>query len=228
MKYESMVEIIKDGEIVIPMYLYKLYPSLGISLESFIFLMYLRSKGDMIEFDIEKLSKTFGIDNKTIMKFVGELEVSKLIEIKLIKSDKGVMKEFISLDGLYAKLGLNMTNNVVKEINDNKDDVESIFRVLEKEIGKQLSPMEIEIVKGWKASNYNDDLIKEAIREAVINNAVTLRYIDKILYTWYSKGITTIEEVEKSRKSFREHKKKEEKKVEIFDNDEWLEGNEDN
>ena len=77
MKYESMVEIIKDGEIVIPMYLYKLYPSLGISLESFIFLMYLRSKGDMIEFDIEKLSKTFGIDNKTIMKFVGELEVSK-------------------------------------------------------------------------------------------------------------------------------------------------------
>ena len=138
------------------------------------------------------------------------------------------MKEFISLDGLYAKLGLNMTNNVVKEINDNKDDVESIFRVLEKEIGKQLSPMEIEIVKGWKASNYNDDLIKEAIREAVINNAVTLRYIDKILYTWYSKGITTIEEVEKSRKSFREHKKKEEKKVEIFDNDEWLEGNEDN
>ena len=228
MKYESMIDVFKDGEIVIPMYMYKMYPSFNVSLYSFIFLMYLRGLGNMIEFNIPKFSDALGVDNGQIMNYVEELEKAKLVEIKLIKNDKGVMDEFISLEGLYSKIGLNMTGTISKEINESKDDIESIFKVLEKEIGKQLSPMEIEIVKGWKESNYSDDLIKEAIREAVINNAVTLRYIDKILYTWYSKGINTIEEVEKSRKDFRENKKKTEKKVEIYDSDEWLEGNEDN
>ena len=228
MKYESMIDIVKDGEIVIPVYMYKMYSSFNVSMPSFVFLMYLRGLGNMIEFDIPRFSDHLGVETSSIMNYVEELEKAKLIEIKLVKNEKGIMNEMISLDGLYSKIGLNITDTVSKEINENKEDVFNIFKVLEKEIGKQLSPMEIEIVKGWKESNYSDDLIKEAIREAVINNAVTLRYIDKILYTWYSKGINTIEEVEKSRKSFRENKKKTEKKVEIYDSDEWLEGNEDN
>ena len=42
MKYNSVIEVLKDGEIIIPIYMYKNYPNLKISLDSFIFLMYLR------------------------------------------------------------------------------------------------------------------------------------------------------------------------------------------
>jgi len=225
MKYESVLETFRDGEIVIPMYMYKIFPSLDISLDSFIFLMYLRNKGDMISFDVPKFSSAFGKEENAIMDYIGELEAANLAEIKLIKNDKGIMEEFISIDGFYSKLGLNVVNNTNEEIKTKKEDTSNIFSILEKEIGKQLSPMEIEIVKGWKESNYSDDLIKEAIKEAVSNNVVTLRYIDKVLYAWDSKGITTVEEVDKNRKSFRE-KKTHDKKIEIYDNDDWLDGNE--
>ena len=133
-----------------------------------------------------------GLENKTIMNYINELQMASLVDIKVIKNDKGIMEEYINLDGFYEKIGLNIVSKTTEEISSSKEDTEDIFDVLQKEIGKQLSPMEIEIVKAWKESGYSDELIKEAIKEAVLSNVPSLRYIDKILYTWNKDGITTI------------------------------------
>lgn len=87
--------------------------------------------------------------------------------------------------------------NLVENINEKKEDSSTIFEILEEELGKQLTSIEIEIVKAWKESNYSDEIIKEAIKEAVYNNVANLRYIDKVLYEWAKKGIKTKEDVEK-------------------------------
>jgi DNA replication protein len=134
------------------------------------------------------------------------------------------MEEYIYLDNFYEKIGLKLANKGVEEISKEKEDTNNIFSILEKEIGKQLSPIEIEIVKGWKEASYSDDLIKEAIKEAVSNDAVSLRYIDKVLYNWNKDGVTTIEEVNKRRKNFKEAKSKDNKK-ELFEYN-WLDDNE--
>ena len=224
MKYNSIIDAFKEGDIVIPIYMYKQLPELKISLESFIFLMYLRSIGNNVSFDVPKFSKTLGLEDKSIMGYVSELSSSGLIDIKVIKNDKGIMEEYIYLDNFYEKIGLKLANKGVEEISKEKEDTNNIFSILEKEIGKQLSPIEIEIVKGWKEANYSDDLIKEAIKEAVSNDAVSLRYIDKVLYNWNKDGVTTIEEVNKRRKNFKESKSKDNKK-ELFDYN-WLDANE--
>ncbi len=219
MKYDNMTNLIKDKEIVIPIYIYKLFPKFKIDLESFIFLMYLRSKGNLVLFDVNSISSELGIDIKEIMKYMSNLESNKLVELKVIKNDKDIMEEFISLDLFYEKLSM----YVVEKLNEKKDD-NSIFKVLESELGKTLTPMEMEIVKAWKESNYSDDIIREAIKEAVYNGVANLRYIDKILYNWSKEGVKTLEDVEKSRKNFREKEKeneKENKKQEIFDYD-WM------
>lgn len=219
MKYDNMTNLIKDKEIVIPIYIYKLFPKFKIDLESFIFLMYLRSKGNLVLFDVNSISSELGIDIKEIMKYMSNLESNKLVELKVIKNDKDIMEEFISLDLFYEKLSM----YVVEKLNEKKDD-NSIFKVLESELGKTLTPMEMEIVKAWKESNYSDDIIREAIKEAVYNGVANLRYIDKILYNWSKEGVKTLEDVEKSRKNFREKAKeneKENKKQEIFDYD-WM------
>ncbi len=52
----------------------------------------------------------------------------------------------------------------------------------------------------------------EAVREATFNGVSNLRYIDKILYEWGKKGITTVQDVDKMRKK---REKKEEKDVDI-------------
>ncbi len=221
MKYNNMTNILKDNEIVIPIYIYKVLPKLKIDLESFIFLMYLRSKGNQILFDTAKFSEELSIDLPKIMGYISTLEENKLIELKVIKNDKNVMEEYISLDMFYEKISL----LVVEQLNVKEEDP-SIFKVLESELGKTLSPMEMEIVKAWKESNYSDEVIKEAIKESVYNGVANLRYIDKILYNWSKEGVKTLEDVEKSRKNFRDKEKEKEQerantKKEIFDYD-WM------
>ena len=206
MKYNNMTNILKDNEIVIPIYIYKVLPKLKIDLESFIFLMYLRSKGSQLLFDTSKFSEELGIDLSKIMRYISSLEENKLIELKVIKNDKNVMEEYLSLDMFYEKLSL----LVIEQLNVKEEDT-SIFKVLESELGKTLSPMETEIVKAWKESNYSDEIIKEAIKESVYNGVANLRYIDKVLYSWSKEGVKTLEDVEKSRKNFRDKEKEKER-----------------
>ena len=72
--------------------------------------------------------------------------------------------------------------------------------------------MEYEIIKAWLDNNINEAVITEAVREATFNGVSNLRYIDKILFEWGKKGITTVKDVEKMRKK---REQKEEKEIDI-------------
>ncbi len=78
-----------------------------------------------------------------------------------------------------------------------------MFSLFEKELGRTLSPMEYEIIKEWLTNNYTEELIKEALKEAIYNNVRNLKYIDRILYTWKNKGIKTKEDAIKDKKKYR-------------------------
>ena len=219
MNHEKLLELIKSDNIVIPLYIYKDFPKYNIDYETFIFLMYLYSKGNKIPFDVVSLSESFNTDSKKIMKYISDLQSNKLIEIKVIKNDKNIMEEFIYLDFFYEKISLSVMNEEKKETNNSEKD--EIFDLLEKEVGLQLSFVEVEIVKAW---NYDIEVVKEAIKEAIKNNVASIRYIDKVLYTWSKKGIKTKEDVENNRKSFRQKEEKQEN-VDVFDYD-WIEDDE--
>lgn len=219
MNYTELKNIIESKNIVIPLYIYKKYEKLDIDLKTFLFLMYLGGNGKLIPFNINVLSEEYGSSIQEIMAFIDELQKSKLIELKVIKNEKNIIEEYISLDNLHDKLSLLMIDNFKQE--EVKTD---IFTILESEIGKQLSPIEIELVKGWKEYNYDDEIIKEAIKEAVYNGVANLRYIDKILFTWSKKGLKTLEDIEKNRRDFKKEEKKK-PKTDIFDYD-WMEDDE--
>ena len=46
----------------------------------------------------------------------------------------------------------------------------------------------------------SEEIITEAVREATFNGVSNLRYIDKILFEWNKKGITTAKDVDDNRK----------------------------
>lgn len=217
MKYDKIIDIVKGKNIIIPMYIYRIFPSLGISADEFLFLMFLNSKGQNYIFDVKELSEEFFTDIKTIMKYISVLQDKKLLELKVVKNENNIMDEYICLDLFYEKVSLNLVEN----INKKTENTTTIFNILEQELGKQLTPIEFEIVKAWKESNYSDEIIKEAIREAVLNNVPNLRYIDKILYEWAKKGIKTKEDVERNRKQYKEKDKNKIQKLDLFDYD-WM------
>jgi DNA replication protein len=47
------------------------------------------------------------------------------------------------------------------------------------------------------------EIIKAALKEAVLAQKLSLRYIDRILFEWKKKRVRTLNDVEKQTKSFR-------------------------
>ena len=116
------------------------------------------------------------------------------------------MEEVVILDDFYQKVAYFTIDKVNNEDNSNIN----VFEMVEKEFGRTLSSMEVEIIKAWLDSNISEELIREALKEAVFNGVSNLRYIDKILYDWGKAGIKTVEDVEKRRKNRNKDRNKEE------------------
>ena len=64
--------------------------------------------------------------------------------------------------------------------------------------------MRLKLLKLGYENNISEDLIKEAVKEAVLNGVSNLKYIDKILYEWGKTGIKTVRDVEDNRRKKRE------------------------
>lgn len=217
MKSSKLIEMYQDGNIVIPIYMLKNYKKLNLELSEFIFLMYLYSKGNNIIFDPTKMKDDLGIELAQVMENISKLSDKNLIKVEVVKNEKGIMEEKISMDDFFHRLSLVVVDDVA---NEEKSKNSNIFEIIEKEFGRTLSPIEYEIIKAWLDNNMSEELIKEALKEATFNGVSNLRYIDKILYEWGKSGIKTKQDVESNRKK-REKKKQEEVKDIDLDIMEW-------
>ena len=128
-----------------------------------------------------------------------------LLELKQDSDENGIYYEKFSLypiwERLLNKLEQQQTVQVLKQ--DKLDD-RAIYTLLEQELGRLLSPIEIETVGMWlDQDQHSPEMIKEAIKEAVLANKTSLRYIDRILFEWKKKNFKTIEQVQKQAEQFR-------------------------
>lgn len=220
---KKIIELYKCGNMTIPLYILKNRSNLNLELDEFIFLMYLYNKGNDIIFNPGEISEELGLSLEEVMTFISKLTEKKYVSVKSIKNDKEIMEDKINLDFFYQRLSLIMIGDAVEE----KGDIESsVFSFIEKEFGRTLSPVEVEIIKSWLENGYTEELVKEAVREAVFNGVSNLRYIDKILYEWQKKGIKNKNDVEKNREAFRKKEKEEPVEEELFDYN-WFEDEDD-
>ena len=200
MKDSKLLEVFKDGNIVIPMYFFKNIKSLKLDINEFIFLMYLYNKGNKFLFDPNEYSSELNMELLEIMNLVSSLTDKGFLKVEVKKNAKGYMEELISLDDFYNKIVMITVNQSNKDDGDDNKKEIAVFEYIEREFGRTLGATELEIIKAWLENNMSEDLIKEAVKEAVSNGVFKLRYIDKILYEWGKKGINSVEAVEDSRK----------------------------
>lgn len=215
MKSNNVLELIRGQDIVVPSILIKNMKLLNLDYKELVFLSFLMMQNSKILFDIELFSKRLNLELPEVMGLVSSLTEKKLLEMNVIKNKSGMMCEYLSLDLLYMKL-MNLTlGDIEKEQEAEHEELEkNIYSKVEQEFGRTLSPIECETIKGWIDSNIKEDLIIEALKEAVLNGVNNLKYIDKILYEWGKKGYITSADVKKK-------SKKKEEEVKLFDYD-WL------
>lgn len=83
--------------------------------------------------------------------------------------------------------------------NDNENIINNIFNYIENNFNRTLSPIEYELVNQWE----DNELTRYAIKEAVLNGAKSMKYIQAILNNWKDKGITTIQQAQQQEKQFK-------------------------
>lgn len=79
--------------------------------------------------------------------------------------------------------------------------------------GRTLNSPEAKLISEW-LEQYNEELIREAMRLTVVNGKKYLNYTTGILHNWESKGYTSLDDVIKN-------EKEEKEPIEVFDTD-WL------
>ena len=172
--------------------------NLGLSLNEFLLLLYFINEEPSL--DLIKIKDILGFYDEEILNIYSDLLNKGLIEVIVEKVDNKV-SETISLELFYDKLVLNGY-----KVEDNSTDVFSKF---EREFGRTLSPIEYERINSWIGSGVSNEMIVNALNEAVINGSPNVRYIDRIIYEWSKKNSKSDQE---------EYK-------ELFDYD-WLNDNE--
>ena len=214
MSNEVIYNIIKNKDYIIRPFLFKIIKENNLDINETLLLIYL-SNQEHPELDLNLINQITSLDKNEILASFTSLTSKGLISTNISKDGDRVQEE-ISLDGIYKLAASNINKKVTKTQEKN------IFELFESEFGRTLSPMEYEFINAWINSGMNEDLIKEALKEATYNGVNNLRYIDKIIYEWTKKGYKTVEDVIKNR-----YKKEEsnENKNNYFFEYNWLDEN---
>jgi DNA replication protein len=196
-----------NGNIIIPEYLLKYRSELNLEMDEFILLVYLINQKDLVIFDVNNLSSKSYIESNRVLELISSLNEKNYISIEMKKTN-GVIEEYISTDLFYNKIESMVISTKDEE---SSNDIYSLF---ESEFGRTLSPTETEIISNWIESDIPEELIKEALKEAVLSGVHNMRYIDKILFEWTKKGYKEASDIKRKLE-------KEDKIEEIYDYD-WL------
>ena len=157
MKTNTLINILKMGNISVSRFLLGNYKQLGITSEEFILLIYLMNEdNNNLILDSEKIGKAIGINTSEVLNIIYSLKEKNLIDMIVNKNDNKVISEYLTLEPFYNKLSM----FIIEYLNDKKNSDNSYIYELFEGIGRTLSPMEYEIINAWLDNNINVELIK--------------------------------------------------------------------
>lgn len=209
MSNELLMQWIEAGQTEVPTLLLKYYRKLGLSNDELVLVMQLKSHMDRGDYfpDLDGIAQAMDISKNNAFKAVHQLMQKKLLSIETKQDDKGVTEDAYSLTLLWEKLMVLMKQKeTVAEVKQEEKDEKNLYSIFEAEFGRPLSPIEIDSLIMWtEEDNFSAELIQLALREAVLSQVYSFKYIDRILLNWKKKNIRTKEQVEKESQRFRDY-----------------------
>ncbi len=89
---------------------------------------------------------------------------------------------------LYREFQISLTKeDEVKASKEVETELNNIFEEFSKMLGRSLAPVEISKIREWVSYGYSDELIINALKEALNKGKKSLRSVDKILLVWSSR-----------------------------------------
>ena len=203
MEDELFNEFVESGSTSINNLILQNYHNLGMTEKDLIVYLALSmyaQKG--VTFPMAKdLAKNTGMDEASIYTIIQGLIKLGVIELKTIM-DHHQQRDIYSLTPIYHRIkSLLHQEQESNQQNRLMSETEELFRKIEVEFGRPLSPIEQEQIHQWiDDDHYSVELIDLALREAVLNQAYSLKYMDRILISWEKSNINTAEQLQDRRK----------------------------
>lgn len=198
---EQIYRLVKDTTIKAPVLLLSHYNQLGLTIEeTFFILEYLQFDGDL-----SAVSNYMNIKQDGIVELVNSLLAKQHITMDMTTTTDGKMDVVYSLDPLFQKMVTLVLQQEMKSQQSVQQETVDLVTLFEQEFGRVLSPTELEIISDWVVNaQYDEALIRLALKEAVMAQVLKLKYVDRVLLEWQRKNLTTVQQVEKENQQHRQ------------------------
>lgn len=149
----------------------------------------------------QDLAEDTGIDETSIYTVIQGLIKLGIIELKTVV-DHHQQRDIYSLTPIFHRLkNLLQQEKLANKQDKLMSDTEELFKKIEVEFGRPISPIDQEQIHQWiDDDHYSIELIDLALREAVLNQAYSLKYMDRILISWEKSNIKSAEQLQERRK----------------------------
>mgnify|MGYP006315847463 FL=1 len=188
----------RQGNVVIPAALLFHYKELFSSADDFLIwqFFFYQNTSHLESLAPSEVAQATGKTVAQVNQAIENLQESGLLEFKTISIAGEIEMIFDALPAL-EKLDVLLEPKQPVEMVRTENDLKTLVGDFERELGRFLSPFEIEdLQKTVEDDKTNVDLVRAALKEAVFNNKTNWKYIQAILRNWRREGITTVAQVE--------------------------------
>lgn len=223
MAHSNIYDWLKMGHTSIPTILLKQFSALKLTAEEFVVITYLLSQLAQPSVDqIDAMSQDLGWDAMTLMEHMNQLMMKEYLAIELQTQADGTKRDHFTLRPLFEQLDQQLTARkrpAKPSVAMPNNEAAQLIQTFEREFGRVLTPIELETINQWLVlDSYSVDLIRLALKEAVIHQALSLKYMDKILLSWEKKNIRTVQEAQQELRRFQGRQEKALQQTAQYDN----------
>ncbi|MCK1239111.1 DnaD domain-containing protein [Streptococcus uberis] len=201
----SFFENYKSGNLVYPSALLFHFKDIFTNTDDFLVwqFFYLQNTTRIDDLAPSQIATALGKSVADVNRSISSLTSQELLDIKTIKVGDEI-ETIIDASPVLEKLDQLVTKSKDQPLHDEDqgNQFKQIVSEFERELGRFLSPFELEdLEKTVKEDKTDIDLIREALKEAVFNGKTNWKYIQAILRNWRKEGITNLYQVEERKRA---------------------------
>ena len=198
----TYLDAFKSGNLVLPSALLLHFKELFPSSDDFLVwqFFYLQNTTGLEEMSPSQIAERIGKEISDVNQSISNLTERGLLQYRTIELNGEIELLF------DASLALEFLDNLLGAPTSSSDQLtpqnqlKDLVETFQQELGRLLTPFEIEdLTKTLKEDGTSADLIKEALREAVLNGKANWKYIQAILRNWRHEGIKSVAQIEAKR-----------------------------
>lgn len=204
----TYLEQYQSGQLTLPGALFFHFKSIFKTADDFLVwqFFYLQNTTNLSDLTPSRIATSLDKTVADINRSISNLTSQGLLDVKTIELNHEIeiifdtSPVFAKLDKLFEEDNQVIIDNKTSDSNRLKDLVGDF----ERELGRLLSPFELEdLQKTLQEDQTDPDIVRAALREAVFNGKTSWNYINAILRNWRREGLTTLRQIEE-RKQARE------------------------